>query len=196
MSFLQMTTRRCAAAALLAALALLPACRRHSELGAVAKPKAIAPRALPGGKVNPCALLLPADADAVLGTAVRQADLKAQARTALPAGSTSPTSVSECSYSTVTVSPLRTLALTVVDFPEGGQAASAFRAMKDGVRASAGVDPDDVSLADAAYWAGGHDRKLVFRRGAKVLILDAGQGLEKEQRETATAAAKRVLGRM
>ena len=195
MRVLRVASRRCAAVGLLAALALLPACRKHAEIGAVAKPKAVAPRALPGGKVNPCGLLLPADADAVLGTAVRQADLQARAHIALPPGA-SPSSVSECSYSTVTVSPLRTLALLVVDFPEDDQAASAFRALKDGVRASAGVDPDDVSVADAAYWAGGHDRKLVFRKGAKLLIVDAGQGLEKEQREIATAAAQRVLGRL
>jgi len=153
---------------------------RTPVLAAAATPDTASP-------IDACALIPPADAEALLGGPV--------APPTTNAGEPADTVVSQCAYASSTSH--RYLALLVRRSPTAAEARAAYDRTRSAARALTGSDPLDVpEIGERAYWTGGTFRQLNVLQKNVWLIVSADLGDGRDRLEGAKAVARRALARM
>src|SRR5690348_3224822 len=140
--------------------------------------------AAPARRIDPCALLTTADAQAALGGPVGQLMMTS----VLDDAKNSSGDPAQCGYG-LEDDPSRTVRLEVRPMADAARAQGALDSARS-VLAASGVQ-DVPGLGDAAFWAGGAIHQLHLRQGSTGIVVTCDPGPGKD----ALAVAKTVAGR-
>lgn len=138
----------------------------------------------PARKIDPCALLTHADAQAALGGPVGQLAMTS----VLDDARNSSGDPAQCGYG-LEDDPSRSVRLEVRPMADAGRARGVLESTRS-VLAAAGVQ-DVPGLGDGAFWAGGAIHQLHLRKGSIEIVVTSDPGPGKD----ALAAAKSVAGK-
>jgi hypothetical protein len=149
-----------------------------------------APRAAAAAaRIDPCALLTAADAQAALGGPVGQLSMTS----VLDDARNSSGDPAQCGYG-LEDDASRTVRLEVRPMADAARAQGALDSARS-VLAASGVT-DVAGLGDAAFWAGGAIHQLHVRQGSTGIVVTCDPGPGKDALATAKAVAGRALGRL
>jgi len=143
----------------------------------------------PARRIDPCALLTEADAQAALGGPVGQLSMTS----VLDDARNSSGDPAQCGYG-LEDDPSRTVRLEVRPMADARRAQGALDSARS-VLAASGVT-DVAGLGDAAFWAGGAIHQLHVRQGSTGIVVTCDPGPGKDALAVAKAVAGRALGRL